>query len=278
MNDSIQNFDQAAEKILAFMNYVIPVNTIFIAKNDKQVNKIEKVINKGKVLLRSGDALPFKDTFCKLSVDYGDQVLIINDLVSNELTKDMAVTHNLGGGSFIGIPIYYGNGDNYGTICGLDDQPFHFTDEHLEHFRTMASLLSYVLDLDLANREIEKLSAPLVVLTQGVAILPIIGNISANRIDYIINSTLTQCTSQYISSIIMDLSGIHKMDSLVSHFLGKLIATLKLVGVTPIIIGIKPDHAQTLAETNQMVSGVLVKSHMEAALSHIGFSLSRQTV
>lgn len=274
MYSSIKNFDEAADKILAFMNYVIPINTIFIAKNDKRLNHIEKVINKEKDLLHSADTLPFDDTYCKLSVESGNQVLVINDLNHNELTKDMSVTHNLGGGSFIGIPINYGDGENYGTICGLDDQRFDFTDEHLEHFRTMASLLSYVLDLDRANKEIERLSAPLVVLTEGIAILPIIGNINENRAEYIINSTLTQSTTQYITNIIIDLSGMHNIDTLVSHFLFKLISTLKLLGITPIIIGIKPDHAQTLVGTNQLISGVLVKSKMEDALSHLGFTIS----
>jgi rsbT co-antagonist protein RsbR len=272
--NTISNFDEAAEKILAFMNYVIPINTIFIAKNDKQVNRIEKVVNKNKDLLHSGDDLPFDDTYCKLSVDHGDQVLVIDDLNHNQLTRDMNVTHNLGGGSFIGIPINYSSGENYGTICGLDDQQFDFTSEHLEHFRTMASLLSYVLDLDRANKEIERLSAPLVVLSQGIAILPIIGNINENRANYIISSTLTQSTSQYITNILIDVSGLHNIDTLVTHFIFKLVSTLKLLGITPIIIGIKPDHAQVLAETNQLTSDVLVKSKIEDALTHLGFSIS----
>lgn len=274
MFNPISNFDEAAEKILAFMNYVIPINTIFIAKNDKQVNRIEKVINKDKDLLHSGDELPFDDTYCKLSVDHGNQVLVIDDLHHNQQTRDMNVTHNLGGGSFIGIPINYSSGENYGTICGLDDQQFDFTAEHLEHFRTMASLLSYVLDLDRANKEIERLSAPLVVLSQGIAILPIIGNINEKRANYIINSTLTQSTSQYITNILIDLSGLHNIDTLVTHFIFKLVSTLKLLGITPIIIGIKPNHAQVLAETNQLTSDVLVKSKIEDALTHLGFSIS----
>lgn len=274
MFNPISNFDEAAEKILAFMNYVIPINTIFIAKNDKQVNRIEKVVNKDKDLLHSGDELPFDDTYCKLSVDHGDQVLVIDDLNHNQLTRDMNVTHNLGGGSFIGIPINYSSGENYGTICGLDDQQFDFTAEHLEQFRTMASLLSYVLDLDRANKEIERLSAPLVVLSQGIAILPIIGNINEKRANYIINSTLTQSTSQYITNILIDLSGLHNIDTFVTHFIFKLVSTLKLLGITPIIIGIKPNHAQVLAETNQLTSDVLVKSKIEDALTHLGFSIS----
>ncbi|WP_251009798.1 STAS domain-containing protein [Bacillus sp. ISL-39] len=274
MYNPISNFDEAAEKILAFMNYVIPINTIFIAKNDKQINRIEKVVNKEQDLLHSGDALPFDDTYCKLSIDHGDQVLVINDLNHNQLTKDMNVTHNLGGGSFIGIPINYSSGENYGTICGLDDQQFDFTAEHLEHFRTMASLLSYVLDLDRANKEIERLSAPLVVLSQGIAILPIIGNINENRANYIISSTLTQSTSQYITNILIDLSGIHNIDTLVTHFIFKLVSTLKLLGITPIIIGIKPDHAKVLAGTNQLTSDILVKSKIEDALTHLGFTIS----
>lgn len=48
MIQSIRNFNEAAEIILVFMNSIIPINTLFIAKNDKCYNQIEKVINKEK--------------------------------------------------------------------------------------------------------------------------------------------------------------------------------------------------------------------------------------
>ncbi|MEH7883649.1 hypothetical protein V7654_04910 [Bacillus sp. JJ1609] len=80
MNYSIRNFDEAAETILKFISTVIPINTLFIAKNDRCINEIEKVLNREDILLNEGEQLPFQETYCKLSVDHGNKILLIPDL------------------------------------------------------------------------------------------------------------------------------------------------------------------------------------------------------
>jgi len=273
MNYSIRNFDEAAETILKFISTVIPINTLFIAKNDRCINEIEKVLNREDILLNEGEQLPFQETYCKLSVDHGNKILLIPDLKDSELTKNMGVTHSLGGGGFIGIPIYYGTGENYGTICGLDNKPFEFKEEHIELFSTMASLLSYVLDLDRVNREVEGLSVPMVSLTDGVAVLPIIGDITEKRADIITQATLEQSTRLSLRYLIVDLSGIVRVDENVIHHLISMVNMLKLIGVTPILTGIRPEHAITMVHHHLLIGDILVKNSLQAALTHIGFSL-----
>ncbi|MBT2661451.1 STAS domain-containing protein [Bacillus sp. ISL-45] len=255
------------------MNRILPINTLFIAKNDKQFNTIEKVINMGEKLVKEGETLPFNDTFCKLSVDYGNEILVINDLNTNELTKGMNVTNQLGGGTFIGIPINYSTGENYGTICGLDTRHFDFMEEHLDLFSTMASLLSYVLDLDRVNREVESLSAPIVSLTEGVAVLPLIGNITTKRAEAIILAALQNSERLSLKYLITDLSGIIRVDEEVIHHLMNMVNMLKLIGVTPILTGLQPKHAQKMVKSIHVLGEITIKSSLEAALSYIGFWL-----
>jgi rsbT co-antagonist protein RsbR len=74
---------------------LININTLFIAKNDQQVNEIKKVINKEQTLLEEGSTLPFQETFCKVSVDQGKEILLIEDIMENERTKHLSVTASL---------------------------------------------------------------------------------------------------------------------------------------------------------------------------------------
>ena len=270
------NFDEASESILQMMSKFIEINTLFIAKNDRQHNEIVKVFNKDSVLLEEGSELPFRETFCKLSVDQGREVLIIPDLADSDLTKDLNVTKNLGGGCFIGIPIYYENGENYGTICGLDTNSLPFTDKHVELFETMATLLSYVLELDRANKEIIHLSAPIVPITKGVAILPIIGDISEYRAEKIIHTALTSSTDLSLNYLIIDLSGILQINDDVSVHLLNLVRMLDLIGVTPALTGIRPDLAMKAVQLNLDLDNILIGGDVEGVLSHIGFSLNRK--
>lgn len=41
-NKSVRNFEEATENILHFMSKLININTLFVAKNDKQINEIKK--------------------------------------------------------------------------------------------------------------------------------------------------------------------------------------------------------------------------------------------
>lgn len=274
---SVKNFEEATEKILAFMSNLININTLFIAKNDKKVNEIKKVINKDQILLEEGSTLPFEETFCKISVDQGKEILLIEDIMENERTKHLSVTASLGSGSFIAIPIYYEDGENYGTICGLDTNRFQFTEQHIEMFQTMSSLLTYVLELDKANKEIKELSVPIVPLTKGIAILPLIGYISENRAEIIIQSTLNSSMNLDLEYMIIDLSGISRINHTVSSYLLNIVKLLKLIGVTPILTGFRPDLAMKTMEVDVEFEGIIITSNLEAALSHIGFVLNKKS-
>ncbi|WP_349409965.1 STAS domain-containing protein [Pseudalkalibacillus sp. SCS-8] len=271
-----KNFDEAAENILHSISELLDINTLFIAKNDKCTNEIIKVVNEKDTLLSVGDSLPFEETYCKVSVDHGKDVLIIPDITQSELTRHLAVTEKLGSGSFVGVPIYYEDGRNYGTICGLDTKPFQLSERHKRMFQTMSSLLSYVLELDEANKQIEDLSAPLVPITKGVAILPIIGSIDMNRAERIMELTLVKSQGLSLDHILIDLSGITHMNDEVVTYLMRIVNLMDLVGVHPIVTGIRPDIAMQAIRSQVDMDNFQVESNLESALSEIGFELHRK--
>jgi len=273
---SFQNFDDAADSILKMISKIVDMNTIFIAKNDKKTNRIVKAVNTKEVLVGEGDELPFKDTYCKLSVDHGREILVIEDITKNDLSQSLQVTDNLGSGSFIGIPIYYENGDNYGTICGLDTNNINFSDQHIEIFETMASLLTYVLELDKANQQIQTLSAPMVPVTKGVAILPIIGEITAPRAENIIHTALAKSQDYDLDYLIIDLSAVTHINATVSEALLKLANILGIIGVKPILTGFQPIMALNAIQVQADLKDILIESTLERALERIGFTLIKE--
>lgn len=270
-----QNFDEAADTILKMMAKLLNINTLFIAKNDTVSNEIYKVMNKEKDLLEAGTVLPFEQTYCKVSVEHGNHVLYIPDISSHESTKHLQVTNNLKSGSFVGIPIYTGDGKNYGTICGLDTTPFELSEEHLNLFETMSDLLSYVLELDDAQRQIQNLAVPIVPLTEGIAILPVIGNITRRRVEQLVEVALTRSQEMNLDYLLVDLSGITEMDQSAADSLMKITNLLNLLGVKPVLTGLRPE---TVLQTNRLgiqLKNVMIEANIERALKNIGFTLER---
>ncbi|MEC0304336.1 GAF domain-containing protein [Terribacillus saccharophilus] len=273
---AFDNFDEAAQGVLNIISEFVKINTLFIAKNDNVHNQIIKVVNQKENLLQEGEKLPFNETLCKLSVDHGREILIIPDLTKSELSQSLDVAKNLAGGSFIGIPIYFENGENYGTICGLDSKSFPFTEEHVRLFETMASLLTFVLELDNANKQIQNLSAPFVPITSGVAVLPIIGFINEDRSEKIIQLSLQKSQELNLDYLVIDLSGISQIDHVVSNSLLKIANLLKLIGVEPILTGFHPDLALKALSLQMELKDIIIEANLERALNKIGLNLEKR--
>ncbi len=189
----------------------------------------------------------------------------------------MDVTKSLGGGSLIGVPINFRSGENFGTLCGMDSRPHHFSEDHVALMKSMANLLGNVLELDRAQTSIETLSVPLVPISSEVAILPIIGDVDNERTERIIETTLAHSVKKNLEYILLDLSGLIDIDESNMSNLLKISKSLDLVGVHMIITGIRPQLALRAIQSDSDLEDITVRSNLEQALDYIGYKLVKET-
>lgn len=273
---AFSNFDEAAAYILQLLSKQIEINSLFIAKNDGTTNHIIKVRNSEKELVEEGSSMPLPHSFCSLSINHGPKALVIEDVSKNELTRSMEISTDYGQGTFVGVPVYYNDGTVYGTICGLDDQYYKLSEDQLSTFEMMSTLLTYVLELEKANHQIQTLTAPIVPVTKGVAIVPVIGEITAPRAQVIIEHVLEQCGKESMDYLIIDVSGVLQINTAVGEYLLKLVNILKIIGVTPVITGIQPFMALKVPHFAAALKGVLIEANLESALKQLGFVLIQE--
>ncbi|MGX9291964.1 GAF domain-containing protein [Bacillus sp. A015] len=269
-----RNFHDASTSILNMMSQFIDVNTLFIAKNDQNTNQIVKVLNHDEQLLEEGEELPYEKTFCKLAVDYQD-TLVIPDISLDDRSKYLEVTKRLQGGSFIGVPIDFTDGTNYGTICGLDLRVQQFTEEHVYMFETMASLLSYVLELDRANRQIQQLSVPIVPVVDGVAVLPLLGDIEETRAQHILETILQESYRLSLSHLVIDVSGTKRLNEQSIQYLVSYAQTLRLLGISAVLTGVKQDLTLSAIQSNISFKDITIRKDLPQALAHIGLTFTK---
>lgn len=148
-----KNFNEAANQVLKMLSGQMNINTLFIAENDGVTNTITQAFNRNEELVSEGSEAPLEQTFCGLAIRHGEEALEIADISTDENASGLEIASQYENGSFIGIPIYYDNGKVYGTICGLDKDPFTFTPEHQEMFSMMSSLLTYILELETGKKK-----------------------------------------------------------------------------------------------------------------------------
>jgi rsbT co-antagonist protein RsbR len=125
-----------------------------------------------------------------------------------------------------------------------------------------------------AKDEILNLSVPVVPLTKEVAILPIIGHIDSKRSQELLNQALLKGKDLKLSALILDLSGVHLIDTYVAQNLFQLNDALQIIGVRVIFSGLRPELAQTLVNLGISFDHMTVVNSLPQALKKTGLSVN----
>ncbi|MDN4524578.1 STAS domain-containing protein [Fictibacillus fluitans] len=129
----------------------------------------------------------------------------------------------------------------------------------------------YISHLRTAEEEIDELSVPVVLLGDGIGILPMIGDIDTKRAQILMDNALTSSTNLELSHLILDLSGVPIIDTMVAQKIYQVIQALELIGVETKISGLRPELALTMTSLGVEFNGIKTFSSLHLALKHLGF-------
>ena len=121
-----------------------------------------------------------------------------------------------------------------------------------------------------------ELSVPVVPITKGIAILPLIGEVDTERATLLLEETLKKANELKLSHLLFDLSGVMIVDTMVAHQIFKIVDALGLLGVKTILIGIRPEVAQTMIQLGIDFSKITIEANLEQAL--LGLNLTIDTL
>ncbi|MFT9846433.1 STAS domain-containing protein [Aneurinibacillus sp. REN35] len=116
------------------------------------------------------------------------------------------------------------------------------------------------------KKVINELSSPIIKLQNNTALLPLVGDIDTARAKLILENTLSQCASQGIAHLFIDLSGVAIIDTMVADQIFNIIKALKLLGVTSTLSGIRPEIAQTAIQLGLSFENMIITSSLSQAL------------
>lgn len=114
-----------------------------------------------------------------------------------------------------------------------------------------------------------KLSTPIVPVMDHVAILPIIGEIDEKRANVLIEETLNEVNQMDIDWIVIDLLGVYNVDDLFVNHFQKLLESTIILGVTPILTGIRPEFSMRITQMGLTIlqsSEVITKPNLKQAI------------
>lgn len=142
----------------------------------------------------------------------------------------------------------------------LDEAVYSFSLAYVNHHKHT---------LEVAMKEMDELSVPVVRITDDVAVLPLIGAIDTHRATILRDRTTQRCLELQLERLVIDLSGVHMIDTMVAQKLFLVIQSLRLLGVKTLLTGMRPELAQTMVHLGISFDGIQVIGSLKDALKKL---------
>lgn len=123
--------------------------------------------------------------------------------------------------------------------------------------------------IDETQREMAELSAPVVPIKEGIAVLPLIGVIDSYRATYILEKVVPKISELQINHLIADFSGILTIDIEIARYLFRIEGILGLLGINTIVTGLRPELVQIVVKDGIDMSSFKTFAHVKQALESI---------
>ena len=121
------------------------------------------------------------------------------------------------------------------------------------------SLFANLDSLEATNATVESLSTPISSVGDGVLLLPLIGQLDANRVERVRQAVLDQIVAQQARCFIWDLAGLVDIDGGIAPFLSGVCQAAQLLGCRTILSGVTASLAARLT-ADGLVIGALTRS------------------
>ncbi|WP_100406108.1 RsbT co-antagonist protein RsbRA [Bacillus solitudinis] len=100
--------------------------------------------------------------------------------------------------------------------------------------------------IEMQKLSLLELSAPLIPVFEGITVMPLIGTIDTARAKLIMENLLEGVITHRSHVVLIDITGVPVVDTMVAHHIIQASEAVRLVGATCILVGIRPEIAQTI--------------------------------
>ncbi|MRG96615.1 response regulator [Polyangium spumosum] len=112
-----------------------------------------------------------------------------------------------------------------------------------------------------------ELSTPLIPITDRILVMPLIGTMDADRVAQAIETMLQGASSRGAEFVILDITGLKRVDENVASMLLVAASGLQLLGTRTVITGIRSEVARTLVHINASLQGIVTKATLQDGIA-----------
>jgi anti-anti-sigma regulatory factor len=120
------------------------------------------------------------------------------------------------------------------------------------------------------NRVIAELSVPIIPISDGTLVVPLVGNIDSARAVQLLAAVLDQVEASGARTVVLDVTGVAVVDTQVAAALLRVADAARLMGAAAMLVGIRPEVAQALVHLGVDLSALRTAATLADGLVTIG--------
>jgi DNA-binding LacI/PurR family transcriptional regulator/anti-anti-sigma regulatory factor len=129
--------------------------------------------------------------------------------------------------------------------------------------------LAYERERALADT-VRELGCPVIPLLPGVLLVPLVGALDSSRASQVIEAILQGVSTHQATEVLLDVTGVPLVDTQVANSLLQAARAATLLGAHVVLVGIRPEIAQSIVGLGIDLSHLTTRSSLAAALQGIG--------
>jgi rsbT co-antagonist protein RsbR len=129
-----------------------------------------------------------------------------------------------------------------------------------------ARLAAALDELSASQIVVRELSAPVIPVLPGVVIAPLIGSLDSDRAALLAVNVLGMVERERARQVIFDITGVPLVDTQVAQVLLQTAAAVRLLGAQPLLVGIRPEVAQTIISLGLDFAAIVTYPNLQEAI------------
>ena len=127
-------------------------------------------------------------------------------------------------------------------------------------------LAQTVEELRASQAIVRTLSAPVIPVLDGVLVVPLIGALDSARAAMISENVLASVDRLHTYCVIFDITGVPVIDTTVAQALLRTAAAIRLLGAQVLLVGIRPEVAQTIVALGLSLDLIVTYPNLQEAV------------
>ena len=154
------------------------------------------------------------------------------------------------------------------TQAAIAEQQRTLEEKNADLQCTFAELRESVTAREQLSATVRELSNPIIPVLDGILVMPLVGVIDAQRAMTLIDTLLRGVERHLSSRVILDVTGVPIIDSNIAQVLLNAASAAKLLGAEMILVGLRPELAQTIVGLGLDLTGLSVQADLQGGVRY----------